>query len=179
MEGRERGVTLLLLGALVLALAGADLPHAVVGGGVGAVLGWLADRDRRTHRVPNRVVLPATGALLAVLAAWSVPSGDPSRLADAVLGAAGAGLVLLAVAAATRGGVGLGDVKVAALAGLWAGWLDPWGPAAMLVAAVVAGGVSALVRRLVRRTSLREHVAFVPSLALGTVVATWWTRWGI
>lgn len=169
-------MTLLLLGALVLALPGADVPHALVGGGVGAVLGWLADVDRRTHRVPNRVVLPATAALLGVLLAWAAASGEAARFGSALVGASGAALALLALTLVTRGGFGLGDAKAALLVGLWTGWLAPWGPVRALVAAVLVGGIAALVRA--RSTGLAGRVPFVPALAAGAAFATWWTRWG-
>ncbi|NCD19699.1 MAG: prepilin peptidase [Actinobacteria bacterium] len=178
VEGRERGVTLLLLVALALALPGTDLPHVLVGGGVGAVVGWLAASDLRTHRVPNRVVLPALAVLSGVLLGWAGAAGDLPRLAGAALGAGGVALALLAVSAATRGGVGLGDVKVGALVGLWTGWLDPRAPVAALVAASVAGGLAVLAGRAAGRLSLSTRVPLVPALATGAIAATWWTRWG-
>jgi leader peptidase (prepilin peptidase)/N-methyltransferase len=171
-------VTLLLLGALAMALPGADLPHVLVGGGVGAVLGWLAATDLRTHRIPNRVVLPALAGLSGILLGWAGVAGDLTRLAGAALGAGGVALALLAVSAATRGGVGLGDVKVAAIVGLWTGWLDPRAPLVALVAASVAGGLVVLTARAAGRLSLSARVPLVPALAAGAVAATWWTRWG-
>lgn len=178
MEGRERGVSLLLLGALALAVPGADLPHVLVGGGVGAVVGWLAASDLRTHRIPNRVVLPALSVLSGVLLGWAAAAGDLPRLAGAALGAGGVALALLAVSAATRGGVGLGDVKAGALVGLWTGWLDPRAPVVAVVVASVAGGLVVLAGRAAGRLSLSTRVPLVPALATGAIAATWWTRWG-
>ncbi|MGM0386375.1 MAG: prepilin peptidase [Actinomycetota bacterium] len=171
-------MTLLLLGAVALALPGADLPHVLVGGGVGAVVGWLAATDLRTHRVPNRVVLTSLVMLAGVLLAWASSDGDLARLGSALLGATGAGFALLVLSAATRGGVGLGDVKVAALVGLWTGWLDPRAPAVALVAAFVAGGLAVILGRAADRLSLSTRVPLVPALAAGAAAATWWTRWG-
>lgn len=178
MEGRERRVIPALLGAFALALPAPDPAHAVVGGGVGAVLGWLAATDLRSHRVPNRVILPAVLTLCMIILLWTAATGPGARLGSALVGALGAPLVLLGLAALTRGGVGLGDVKVAALAGLWTGWLDPWAPAVVLVVAFAAGGAAVLVGRARGRLTLAARVPFAPALAVGVVVATWWTRWG-
>lgn len=180
MEGRERGVSALLavLGAVALVVPAADAWHVLVGGGVGATLGWLAAVDLRTHRVPNQVVLPALAVLTAVLGLWALAVGDAARLLGAVGGGAGVALALLALALATRGGLGLGDVKLGALVGVWSGWLDPLGPAVVLVVAFAVGGAVALGALLAGRAGPATRVPFGPFLAIGAAAATWWTGWG-
>lgn len=175
MEERERRVILAFATAATLAV-GTDLPHALVGGGVGAVLGWLAATDLRTHRVPNAVVLPALGALTLILAGWAALA-DRS-VGPALAGAGGIAFGLLLLSAVTRGSMGLGDVKAGALVGLWSGWLDPWAPMIALLAAFVGAGGVVLAGRAAGRLTLTDRVPFVPALTAGAVLATWWTRWG-
>ena len=114
------------------------------------------------HRiVPNRVVLPAAAAVLALHTAVS-PSAEWSL---AALGAAGA---LFLVALAYPGGLGMGDVKLALLIGAMLGRTAPL--------ALMLGTLLALVPSLVllaRHGSRARKLAipFAPFLALGSVIA--------
>jgi prepilin signal peptidase PulO-like enzyme (type II secretory pathway) len=84
--------------------------------GVGS---WLAVIDLRTHRLPDRIVLPAYPVLAALPGVAAVGSAQPARLGGAVLGglAAVGGYVGLALVG-PPGGLGLGDVKLAGLLSL-------------------------------------------------------------
>ncbi len=114
------------------------------------------------HRiVPNRVVLPAAAAVLALHTAVA-PSAEWSL---AALGAAGA---LFLVAFAYPGGLGMGDVKLALLIGAMLGRTAPL--------ALMLGTLLALVPSLVllaRHGSRARKLAipFAPFLALGSVIA--------
>ncbi|MBI2868352.1 MAG: prepilin peptidase [Chloroflexi bacterium] len=116
------------------------------------------------HRiVPNRIVYPA--AVLALVLTF-VP-GQPGIIASLLGGAVGLGLMLLPVLI-SRGGMGLGDVKLAALSGLIIG------PKMVLLAifiAVVAGGLIAVFLVVTRLKSRKEAIPFAPFLALGAVLA--------
>jgi prepilin signal peptidase PulO-like enzyme (type II secretory pathway) len=77
-------------------------------------------------------------------------------------------LVALAVSLATRGGVGMGDVKLAFLLGAGLGW-DVVGAVvvAMLATFVVAVGI--LLRRGIK--ARKETFPFGPFLVFGALVA--------
>ncbi|HUB74630.1 MAG TPA: prepilin peptidase [Solirubrobacteraceae bacterium] len=117
------------------------------------------------HRIiPNRITLP--GALLALALGTALdPAGEPTRL----IAGAGAGGFLLAAALAYPGGMGMGDVKLAAMMGLFLG--SAVAPA-LLVAllAGVAFGV-ALAARRGARSARKTAVPFGPFLALGALAA--------
>ena len=101
--------------------------------------------------------------LMAVLGAgfhWHGFSGVPSLLLGAVAG--GAPLLLLAVL--TRGGLGGGDVKLAAAGGLWLGWK---GAFLSLAIASWIGGAAAIFLLLSGRKRRGDAVAFGPFLSLG------------
>ena len=74
----------------------------------------LTDLERRV--IPNVILLAGAIAGVAVVAAT-----DPSSLPDRVIAAAAAGGLLLAFALAYPRGMGMGDVKLAAVMGLYLG----------------------------------------------------------
>ncbi|MGX6604686.1 prepilin peptidase [Micromonosporaceae bacterium Da 78-11] len=132
-----------------------------------AVLGLLlAAIDLRCLRLPN----PLVGAL-AVTAGLPLAVLQPHHAGRAVLAA---GLVLtayLSLALLPRQGLGLGDVKLAAVLGLilgFAGW-----PAVLLglVAPHLINGTIALVLLLTRRVGRRDHLPFGPALLAGALIA--------
>lgn len=129
----------------------------------------LARTDLREHRLPNRwtgrlalggVVAMGGGAVLGGL--WSV-------VASCLLGGLGYALAMLALHVLTRGGLGLGDVKLAAGLGLYCGVA---GLAAVLAAAVLAvllGGVVAVVLVLARRADRHTALPFGPAMVAGAL----------
>jgi leader peptidase (prepilin peptidase)/N-methyltransferase len=119
------------------------------------------------HRIiPNRIT--ALGAVLALVIGVALdPAGESERL---IAGAAAGGFLLLA-ALAYPGGMGMGDVKLAGVMGLFLG--APVA-AAVLIALVSGVLVGALViaRRGVR-VGRKTAVPFGPFLALGALVAVY------
>jgi leader peptidase (prepilin peptidase)/N-methyltransferase len=116
------------------------------------------------HRIiPNR--LTAAGAVLALVIGLALdPAGEPERL----IAAAAAGGFLLLAALAYPGGMGMGDVKLAAVMGLLLGR----DVAAAIFVALVAGvlvGVVIIARRGARE-GRKTAVPFGPFLALGGLV---------
>jgi leader peptidase (prepilin peptidase)/N-methyltransferase len=117
------------------------------------------DLERRI--VPNRVVLPAGAAVLALQTA-----AHPSVEWD--LGAVGAAGFLFLAALAYPGGMGMGDVKLALLIGALLGRTTPVGILLALVLALVPS-VVLLARHGAR--ARRLAIPFAPFLAAGAVVA--------
>jgi leader peptidase (prepilin peptidase)/N-methyltransferase len=117
------------------------------------------------HRIiPNR--LTALGAALALLVGLVLdPGGEPERL----IAAAAAGGFLLVAALAYPGGMGMGDVKLAAVLGLLLG--RAVGPA--ILVALLSGAALAVVviARKGQREGRKTAVPFGPFLALGALVA--------
>jgi leader peptidase (prepilin peptidase) / N-methyltransferase len=131
----------------------------------------LALIDLRHHLLPNRVVVPAMaiGAVLLLLAA--VSDHDWADLLRGVLAAAVLFTVYLVLALINPRGLGMGDVKLAALLGLYLGWLG-WPVVAYgTVAAFVGQALVALVLLATRRIGLRGDVPFGPAMLLGAALA--------
>jgi leader peptidase (prepilin peptidase)/N-methyltransferase len=158
-----------LVEAITAALCvGAVLAHdsaAAVALGVGLVLfvvpASLIDLEHRI--IPNR--LTAIGAVLALGTGLALdPAGEPERL----IAAASAGGFLLLAALAYPGGMGMGDVKLAAVIGLFLG--RDVAPA--IFVALVAGvllGIGVIASRGARE-GRKTAVPFGPFLALGALV---------
>jgi leader peptidase (prepilin peptidase) / N-methyltransferase len=117
------------------------------------------------HRIiPNR--LTALGAILALVLGTALdPSGEPERL---IAGVAAGGALLIA-ALAYPGGMGMGDVKLAGVMGLFLG--SAVAPA-MLIALFAGVLFGALVMARKGTTVARKTaVPFGPFLALGSLLA--------
>jgi leader peptidase (prepilin peptidase)/N-methyltransferase len=117
------------------------------------------------HRIiPNR--LTGLGALLALVIGLALdPGGEPERL---IAGAAAGGFLLIA-ALAYPGGMGMGDVKLVAVMGLF---LGPAVAAAVLVGLLVGVLVGAvIIARKGARAGRKTAIPFGPFLALGALVA--------
>jgi leader peptidase (prepilin peptidase)/N-methyltransferase len=122
----------------------------------------LIDLDHRI--IPNRLML-----IGAVLAPAIVLLTEPDAIAEHLIAAAaGGGFFLLAALAYPRG-MGMGDVKLAAVLGLFLG--RTVAPAVFL--ALMSGTLvgAAIIARKGAREGRKTAVPFGPFLALGAVVA--------
>jgi len=122
--------------------------------------------DLEYRIIPNR--LTALGAIAALAIGIALdPAGEPERL---IAGAAAGGFLLLA-ALAYPGGMGMGDVKLAAVMGLFLG--RAVAPAIMI--ALLSGVLFGVVVMARKGTSegRKTKVPFGPFLAFGAVVAVY------
>jgi leader peptidase (prepilin peptidase)/N-methyltransferase len=113
--------------------------------------------------IPNRLVYPAIGAALVAMP-FAVGPGLPEALWGGLMGL---GLLSLIVVVYPRG-MGLGDVKLAALVGLVVGF-----PLVLLALflSFVLGGVVGVAVLLARRAGMKDALPFAPFLAVGGMVA--------
>jgi leader peptidase (prepilin peptidase)/N-methyltransferase len=155
--------------AFLAALASEPTAAGVAAIGVlGAVLAALAVVDARHQLLPDWLSLPLLPLGLAV-AAVAGP-GWAATPVDAGLGAGlGAGLVWLvrALHMRLRGieGVGLGDVKLMAVAGTWVGWQGLG--SVLLLAAMGTLAAVAVLRLAGRATARSQPIPFGPGIAAG------------
>jgi leader peptidase (prepilin peptidase) / N-methyltransferase len=121
----------------------------------------LIDLDRRI--IPNRLLAPAAVAAIAIQAAV-----HPGKLPEHLIAAGAAGGFFLLAALAYPRGMGMGDVKLAAVMGLFLG--RSVGPA--LLAAMIAGTLAGMVviARKGAEAGRKTAVPFGPFLALGGVL---------
>ncbi|HEY8765100.1 MAG TPA: prepilin peptidase [Solirubrobacteraceae bacterium] len=122
----------------------------------------LIDFDRRI--IPNKITLPAAIAAVAIGLALA-----PGKVPEQLIAGAAAGGFLLVFALAYPQGMGMGDVKLAAVLGLFLGR----SVAVAVLVGVLTGALlgAALMARLGVARGRKTAIPFGPFLALGGIVA--------
>jgi leader peptidase (prepilin peptidase) / N-methyltransferase len=140
----------------------------------------LAVVDLEHRLLPNRIVGPAAAAGALLLALAAAAGGDGHALVRAVLGAAVMFVGYLVLALIAPSGLGMGDVKLAGLLGLYLGWVG-WGAVVFGAAAgFVVQALAALLLLATRRIGLREELPFGPAMLAGAaVVIAWPHAWDV
>lgn len=154
----------LALGALFVAVAIAfDDPVQVASGLIlVSVLAAVTLTDLERRIIPNRIL--AAGAIggLALIVAF-----DSAALPERLIAACAAGGFLLVAALAYPAGMGMGDVKLAAVLGLFLGSAV----ASAVLVALVAGSVVGIAKVAREGAAARKRgIPFGPFLALGGLV---------
>ncbi len=135
----------LLLGSALIVVVAIDLAHQII---------------------PDVLTLPG------------IPAGFAANLAtgrvgwvDSLAGIVAGGLPLFVIILVSRGGMGGGDMKLAAMLGAFLGWKITL---MSLLIAVLAGGAVASVLLISRTRRRKDPVPFGPFLALGGLVGLFW-----
>jgi len=126
--------------------------------------------DLDVHRLPNSIVLPAYLVGAVALTAAAFATGDLESLARA---AAGAGILFtayLVLALIAPRGMGLGDVKLAGVLGLFLGWFGWYALAVGALAAFLLGGLYGVILILARRARRTTAIPFGPWMLAGAWV---------
>jgi leader peptidase (prepilin peptidase) / N-methyltransferase len=127
--------------------------------------------DIRHRIIPNRLMYPSLIVFpIFVLVAFAVGAPvDPMRAAIG-FAAFGGGLLVVAL---VSGGMGMGDVKLAALEGIALGALGLRFVAVAAGAAILLGGLGGIAA-LALGKGRKSAIPFGPYLAAGAVVAAFW-----
>lgn len=137
--------------------------EALIAAAFFATLAYVSAVDVETRRIPNAVVLPATGVALVTVALL-----HPDELVIALVAAVGAFLFFFIPGLISAKLVGMGDAKLALLIGAMLG--NDILSALMLAA--FGAGLFALVYVLIAgRRALQTAIPLGPFLAGGAVVA--------
>jgi leader peptidase (prepilin peptidase)/N-methyltransferase len=154
-------LTALVFGAVVLA-RGVHL-ELLLALPFAAMLIAVADIDQEHGIVPNRILAP--------LAVWGVVVAavvEPGKLPEHLIAGAAAFSFLLAAALVYPAGMGMGDVKLAGVMGLYLGVsVAP----AMLIACLTGSVVGITIMLRHGAGARKRAVPFGPFLALGGIVA--------
>lgn len=119
--------------------------------------------DLREHRIPDKLI--AVGTVLGLVFSLL----DPYKgLLNSLIGGITSALVLLLIFYITRGGIGLGDVKLFGCAGIYLGLNGI--ASAMLIAAFLSGLFS-LILICINRDNKRREIPFAPFILAGTLAA--------
>ena len=133
-----------------------------------AVLVVVTFIDLEFYLIPDRIVLFALiGGLPLNLIVRDL------TIVSALSGILSASGLLLILAIVSRGGMGGGDIKLAAVIGFYLGW--PSGLFSVLLACLLAGflGMILLMTRLKKR---KDAIPFGPFIVVGTLITVFWGR---
>ena len=183
-RGLQLTFALSLFASVLASLAAAPGEEGLFGALLAALMLAIAATDSRHYLIPNEL----TGAALALALLRAGATGADAGL-RAVLWAgfraAAAALPLLLLMLLYRrwrgrDGLGLGDVKLAAVCGAW---LDLATVAAVIELAAVAAIAAYLANAAVQREPLRTTAVlpfglfFAPAVWLGWLGETWYANW--
>jgi leader peptidase (prepilin peptidase)/N-methyltransferase len=148
--------------AVGVSLVASPGPDGLFGAFLGLLMLAVAITDSRRYIIPNE--LTAAAAALALLRAGTVgPDPDWVGVARAAFRAAAIAIPLLALMMAYRrwrgrDGLGLGDIKLAAVAGAWLGWATIF---AVIELATLSALGAYIVNGCLRKRPLKA-TAFLP-----------------
>ena len=122
----------------------------------------ISRHDLERHIIPNRIVLPAWGAVLVAHLAL-----HPEHWAEWLVASFGAALFFLVIALAYPAGLGMGDVKLCLLIGALLGWaVAP----ALFLGTLAAGVVSAVILFREGAAARKRSIPLGPFLAGAALV---------
>jgi len=128
-----------------------------------------AGLDIKTKRIPNILVL-------AMLAAWAVTiapalvldaGAAAALLCDSAAGFAVGGAVFLSVYIISRGGLGGGDVKFMAAAGLYIGFA---GTLSAMLCGTVLSALTGVLLLLLKKAGPKDAMPLAPFLCAGIII---------
>ena len=134
----------------------------------------LAYTDYKGRRIPNRVLRPAAAIwlMLMAIALFTDRALAVELIKKGIVGALIAGGAFLLVYIIVKGRLGAGDVKMAALMGLY---LGSDRIATALIAGVVISAVYSIVMIIAKRLTVKDGLPMAPFLFLGTIIALLYT----
>lgn len=114
------------------------------------------------------MIIPNILILVGIIAGFIMVFINPAlSLAGAFLGLVCGGGILWFIAFITKGGIGMGDVKLFACAGIFLGLQDTL--SAMLVSTVLSGAAG-LVMLVIRTHNRKSTMPFAPFISAGTIL---------
>lgn len=132
--------------------------------------GWLIVIDARTHRLPDRIVLPTLAALAVLVVVDAAVTGRSDALVRAAVGMLILGCFYAVLRLISRSGMGGGDVKLAAVIGLVLGWHGWQALVVGAASAFVLGALYALTLIVLRRADGSTRIAFGPWMIAGALI---------
>ncbi|MGW1841269.1 prepilin peptidase [Streptomyces sp. NPDC001966] len=158
------------LSCAVLAAATGLRPELAVWLLMAPVAVLLATIDRRVHRLPDRLTLPAAGAVAVLLGAAALLPEHAGSWLSALLGGAALGGFYFLLFLINPNGMGFGDVKLALSLGMalgWYGWAVVFagGFAGFLLGAVYGFGLMVM-----RKAGRKTGIPFGPFMITGALL---------
>jgi leader peptidase (prepilin peptidase) / N-methyltransferase len=129
----------------------------------------LSAIDLEHYLLPNRILYPADGAVVVLLAAASAAEHDWGAFARATIAGAIAFAIFLTIHLVSPRGMGFGDVRLSFLLGFSLGWLG-WGEVAGgLFSGFLYGAVVGVALIAFKVKGRKQQIPFGPYLAAGAM----------
>ncbi|MDN4610758.1 prepilin peptidase [Arthrobacter burdickii] len=145
-----------------------NLPLLVVLAAFGVVLGAI---DARTKLLPNAILLRFLAITVPLLLLAGVVTANWSGLLAAAAGGACLFVVYLLLALISPAGMGMGDVKLAVVLGLFGGWAGAAAWMGTLLGGFLLGGIAGIGVLLLRRGSRNSSFPFGPGMLLAALAS--------
>ncbi len=137
----------------------------------------LALIDLEHHRLPDRLTVPLFVICLFLLTGDAIANDHLHRLTIAIIGAFALSFFYLFVNVASRGGMGMGDVKLALTIGLLTGYISFATVLAASFGAFLLGSVIGIGMLVVSSATRKTAVPFGPFMIIGTFLTPWTTQY--
>jgi leader peptidase (prepilin peptidase)/N-methyltransferase len=128
---------------------------------------WI---DAHTHRLPRNLSYLTFGAGAPLLVIAAIIEDNKSHIVNSVIGVVVATSSVGFLYLIGRGAMGSGDVRLAPVIGLYAGWISVRTVLLALVASFFLAAIFALVLLVSGRANRSDDMPFGPFLAFGTLV---------
>lgn len=127
--------------------------------------------DLATHRLPNKVLGPASIVAAVAFLGAALVTGHWSALEHAGIGALAYGLPMLILGLAAPSAMGGGDVKFAPYLGFHLGWISLRLVLSGALLGAFSGGLGGALLLVVGRKGMKDAIPFGPFMAFGALVA--------
>lgn len=127
-----------------------------------AILITISIVDVKSMQIPNSLVI--AGILTGLI--FSSVTG-PMEAIFRVLAGFAAGFIFLIISWLSKGGVGMGDVKLMVVIGIYMGLGLTFN---ILILSVIIGGIAAAAMLLTKKTDRKGTIPFAPFVLIGTVI---------
>ena len=133
--------------------------------------------DLEHHRLPDLITGPLFLSGLIFLGIDTFKNHHSSQFLHALIYAISATAIFYSIHVFSRGGMGMGDVKLAASMGLFSGYVSG---TAVYVSAMIGFALGSLVGvglMIAKKATRKTAVPFGPFMIIGTVLSLWVTPW--
>jgi len=139
--------------------------------GLAVVTAPLIWTDLKTHRLPNPITYGFALFAIACALASVATDGNAHRLVDALTWGLVPAAAMFTLNLISRGGMGMGDVKLSLGLGITLTLQSSGAMAAGFIVAFVIAAVVSAVSLAFRRTSMKSAIPFGPYLLLGAWIS--------
>lgn len=129
--------------------------------------------DQRNKRLPDVLTLPLYLILLTILGLDSLLNHHGARFIVAATASLLLPLFYLILNLISRGGMGLGDAKLALSSGLLAGYINAFTVVTATFIAFLLGSIIGISAIVLGKSERKSTLAFGPFIYLGVLIAPW------